>query len=69
MSGPNFSLSNGGLIPCLEANIKYAFNAAKKIQHDGIKSLAPKVEAVDDFQQYKDSLMSDLVFSGPCVSW
>ncbi|KAL6228666.1 hypothetical protein BDW75DRAFT_250991 [Aspergillus navahoensis] len=69
MSGPNFPLSNGGLIPCLEANIKYAFAAAKKIQYEGIKSLAPKQEAVDDFQQYKDSLMKDLVWTGPCVSW
>ncbi|KAH7082312.1 hypothetical protein FB567DRAFT_562120 [Paraphoma chrysanthemicola] len=69
MSGPNFALSNGTLIPCLEANIKYAFSAVKKIQHDSIKSLAPKREAVDDFQQYKDSLMNDLVWTGSCVSW
>ncbi|KAF2846858.1 FAD/NAD(P)-binding domain-containing protein [Plenodomus tracheiphilus IPT5] len=69
MSGPNFSVSNGGLIPCLEANVRYAFAVAKKIQREGIKSLAPKQEAVDDFQQYKDAIMENLVWSGNCVSW
>ncbi|CAN9370536.1 unnamed protein product [Alternaria alternata] len=69
MSGPNFPLSNGGLIPCLETNVRYAFAAAKKIQYEGIKSLAPKPEAVHEFQQYKDSLMKDLVWTGACVSW
>ncbi|RYO45719.1 hypothetical protein AA0113_g10335 [Alternaria arborescens] len=69
MSGPNFPLGNGGLIPCLETNVRYAFAAAKKIQYEGIKSLAPKPEAVHEFQQYKDSLMKDLVWTGACVSW
>jgi len=69
MSGPNFPLSNGGLITCLETNVRYAFAAAKKIQYEGIKSLAPKPEAVHEFQQYKDSLMKDLVWTGACVSW
>lgn len=68
-SGPNFPVGNGSLIPCLEANIRYAFAAANKIRHEGIQSLAPKQSAVDDFQEYKDSLMEDLVWSGSCVSW
>jgi hypothetical protein len=69
MSGPNFAVSNGSLIPCLEVNLKYAYAAAKKIQHEGIKSLAPKQAAVNDFQEYKDSVMKDLVWSGSCASW
>ncbi len=69
MSGPNFPLANGCLIPCLEINIKYAFAAAKKMQYEGIKSLSPKQDAVDDFQEYKESLMKDLVWTGSCVSW
>ncbi|EXJ84595.1 hypothetical protein A1O3_05265 [Capronia epimyces CBS 606.96] len=69
MSGPNFPLANGCLLPCLEANLRYAFAAAQKLQTDGIKSLAPKQAAVDDFQEYKDSLMKDLVWTGSCVSW
>jgi cation diffusion facilitator CzcD-associated flavoprotein CzcO len=69
MSGPNFPLANGCLIPCLETNIKFAFAAAKKIQYDGIKWLSPKQEAVDDYQEYKDSIMEDLVWTGSCSSW
>lgn len=69
MSGPNFPVANGEVIPCLEQNIRYAFSAAKKIQYEGIKSLAPKQEAVDDFQQYKDALMENLVWTGSCTSW
>jgi hypothetical protein len=69
MSGPNFPMANGCLIPCLENNIKYAFKAAKKIQYDSIKSLWPKQEAVDDYQEYKDSMMEDLVWTGSCSSW
>ncbi|KAK5688277.1 hypothetical protein LTS10_000255 [Elasticomyces elasticus] len=69
MSGPNFPLANGCLIPCLETNIKFAFAAAKKIQYDGIKWLSPKQAAVDDYQEYKDSIMEDLVWTGSCASW
>ncbi|KAL1797157.1 hypothetical protein ACET3X_003763 [Alternaria dauci] len=69
MTGPNFTISNGPVIACIEANVRYAFAAAKKIQYEGIKSLSPKPGAVHDFQQYKDSLMKDLVWTGNCTSW
>lgn len=69
ISGPNFPLANGCLLPCLEQNVRYAFEAVRKIQHDGIQSIVPKTEAIDDFQEYKDSLMNDLVWSDHCVSW
>jgi hypothetical protein len=69
MSGPNFPLANGGLFPCLENNIKYAFQVAKKLCYEGIKCLAPKQAAVDDYQEYKDCLMAELVWTGSCASW
>ncbi len=69
ISGPNFPLANGCLIPCLEQNIKYAFQAARKLQHDGIKRLVPNLSAINDFQDYKDSMMEELVWSDSCVSW
>jgi len=68
-SGPNFPLANGALVPCLERCVHYAFDAVIKIQTQNIKSLSPKPEAVDDFQDYKDTLMEDLVWSSPCRSW
>ena len=69
MSGPNFPVGNGSLIPCLEMSIKYAYQVVKKMQSEGIKSLSPRQEAVDDFQEYKDSVMEEMVWSGSCVSW
>lgn len=69
ISGPDFPLANGALIPYLETNIKYAFAAVRKIAYDGIRSLAPMPSVVHDFQEYKDSLMGDLVWSGSCSSW
>ncbi|KIW94684.1 uncharacterized protein Z519_04661 [Cladophialophora bantiana CBS 173.52] len=68
-SGPNFPLANGALIPCLERCVHYAFDAAIKLQSQNIKAMSPLPEAVDDFQEYKDELMKDLVWSSPCRSW
>jgi hypothetical protein len=68
-SGPNFPLANGCLIPCLEMCVTYAFRAASKIQTEGIKYLCPQPEAVDDFQDHKDVLMKDLVWTSDCRSW
>jgi hypothetical protein len=53
----------------LESNIKYAFAAVKKLQHDSVKAIVPKPQAIQDFQEYKDSLMEDLVWTDSCVSW
>jgi hypothetical protein len=68
-SGPNFPLANGSLVPCLERCVLYAFEAASKISREGIKSLTPKKGAVDEFQEHKDSVMKDLVWTSPCRSW
>lgn len=68
-SGPNFPLANGTLIPCLERCVNYAFDAAIKIQTQNIKAMSPLAQAVDDFQEFKDTLMQELVWSSPCRSW
>lgn len=67
--GPNFPLANGTLIPCLEKCLEYAFTAVEKIQRTGVKSLHPKAEAVDEFQEHKDALMEALVWTSGCRSW
>ena len=68
-SGPNFPLANGCLIPCLERCVHYAFDAVEKIRTQNIKSLSPSTAAVNDFQEHKDSLMKDLVWTSECRSW
>jgi hypothetical protein len=67
--GPNFPIANGSVIPSLEATLRYAFEAVRKIQRQNIKSLHPFPAAVEDFQQYKDSIMSDTVWTSSCTSW
>jgi hypothetical protein len=49
--------------------VTYAFRAASKIQTEGIKYMCPHPEAVDDFQDHKDILMKDLVWTSDCRSW
>ncbi|RFU82007.1 fad nadp-binding domain-containing [Trichoderma arundinaceum] len=68
-TGPNFPLSNGSLIACLEETLKYAFKAVDKIQSQGVKSLSPTRAAVDDFQEHKDAMMEQLVWTSSCRSW
>ncbi|OAL40668.1 hypothetical protein AYO20_00404 [Fonsecaea nubica] len=68
-SGPNFPLAQGTLIPCLERTINYAYDAVLKLQRQGIKSLSPKPEAVQEFLEHKDAVMRDLAWSSGCRSW
>ncbi|KAH9213911.1 hypothetical protein DL95DRAFT_409861 [Leptodontidium sp. 2 PMI_412] len=69
VTGPNFPLANGTVVPCMETTLKYAFEAVRLIQTEGIKSMSPKEEAVEDFQVYKDTLMREFVWTSSCRSW
>lgn len=68
-TGPNFPLANGSLVACLEHTLKYAFRAVEKIQTQGVKSVSPTREAVNDFQEHKDAIMEKMVWTSPCRSW
>ncbi|KAK0757040.1 hypothetical protein N5P37_010566 [Trichoderma harzianum] len=68
-TGPNFPLANGSLVACLEQTLKYAFRAVEKIQTQGVKSVSPTREAVNDFQEHKDAIMEKMVWTSPCRSW
>ncbi|KAL7943775.1 hypothetical protein V8C42DRAFT_100833 [Trichoderma barbatum] len=68
-TGPNFPLANGSLLFSLEQTVRYALRAVEKIQTQGVKSLSPTQAAVDDFQEHKDALMEQLVWTSSCRSW
>ncbi|KAH0523187.1 hypothetical protein TsFJ059_008230 [Trichoderma semiorbis] len=68
-TGPNFPLANGALVACLEHTLKYAFRAVEKIQTQGVKSVSPTREAVNDFQEHKDAIMEKMVWTSLCRSW
>ncbi|KAJ9623816.1 hypothetical protein H2204_011002 [Knufia peltigerae] len=69
IGGPNFTLANGVFLICLETTFKYVFQAIEKIQQEGIKSVVPKREAMNDFLEHKDSIMNDMVWTSTCRSW
>ncbi|KAL4807424.1 hypothetical protein BDV18DRAFT_168298 [Aspergillus unguis] len=69
ISGPNFTLANGVFIPSVEKIVHHIFAIASKMQTEGLKAVSPTQEAVDDFQEHKDALMKDLVWTSGCRSW
>ncbi|CAK7207280.1 hypothetical protein SEUCBS139899_010090 [Sporothrix eucalyptigena] len=68
-SGPNSPSAHGTLIGCLETYIHYAFAAVEKLMTENVKKLSPQQAAVDDFQQHKDEIVKDLVWTSGCRSW
>ncbi|CAK7217886.1 hypothetical protein SCUCBS95973_003299 [Sporothrix curviconia] len=68
-SGPNSPSAHGTLIGCLETYIHYAFAAVDKLMTENVKKLAPQQAAVDDFQEHKDDIVKDLVWTSGCRSW
>lgn len=50
--GPNSAVGAGSLLIILEKQVDYAVEATLKIQRERLKSMDPKKEAVDDFDEY-----------------
>ncbi|RFU27187.1 hypothetical protein B7463_g9146, partial [Scytalidium lignicola] len=67
--GPNTPISNGSLMPAIEAQLEFALGFAKKIQTQGVKSVVVSQEATTEFNDHKDAVMELLTFSGNCNSW
>ncbi|KAK3900346.1 hypothetical protein C8A05DRAFT_36022 [Staphylotrichum tortipilum] len=67
--GPNTPISNGSLMPSIEAQLDFALSFVDKIQKQGVKSVVVSREANNEFNDYKDAVMDLLTFSGNCNSW
>jgi hypothetical protein len=67
--GPNTPISNGSLMPSIEAQLDFALFFLDKVQRQGVKSVVVNQEATTEFNDYKDSVMDLLTFSGNCNSW
>ena len=67
--GPNTPISNGSLMPSIEAQLEFALCFMEKIQRQGVKSVVVSQEANKDFNDHKDAVMELLTFSGNCNSW
>lgn len=68
-TGPAAPAAHGTFIPCIEAYLTYIFAIAQRLMTENIKSLSPKMEAVNDFQEHKDNIVQDLVWTSTCRSW
>lgn len=67
--GPNTPISNGSLMPSIEAQVEFALSFVDKIQRQAVKSAVVTREANTEFNDYKDAVMETLTFSGNCNSW
>lgn len=67
--GPNTPISNGSLMPSIEAQLEFALSFVDQIQTQGVKSVVVSRQATTEFNDYKDAVMELLTFSGNCNSW
>ncbi|KAF2708013.1 FAD/NAD(P)-binding domain-containing protein [Pleomassaria siparia CBS 279.74] len=67
--GPGATWSNGTLIPSIETTIEYSIKCMKKMQTEGIKSMAVKQEALDEIYAHFDTYHQNTVWTEECRSW
>lgn len=60
---------HGTYIACIEAYLENVFKITERLMTENIKSVTPKQEAVDDFQEHKDTIAKDLSWTSTCRSW
>ncbi|KAK6386901.1 hypothetical protein LTS17_000165 [Exophiala oligosperma] len=67
--GPNSPIANGSLISGVETEINYAFKCIVKMQTENVSSMEPTEEAMQDFIEYRNAIMKEMVWSSTCRSW
>ncbi|BDD61661.1 hypothetical protein MAP00_006699 [Monascus purpureus] len=67
--GPNAALGEGNLLLLVEKSIDYFTECLKKMQRDNIRSMSPRLEAVQRFTKHCDQYFSRTVFNMKCRSW
>ena len=67
--GPGATWSNGTLLPSIETTIEYSVKCMRKMQHEGIKSMAVQQEALDEIYAHFDEFHKNTVWQEECRSW
>lgn len=57
------------MLPSIETTIEYAVKMMRKIQHENIRSISVKQEALDDIYAHFDEFHKTTVFQEECRSW
>ncbi|KAF4990498.1 hypothetical protein FGRMN_8429 [Fusarium graminum] len=60
---------NGSAYPGIERTSDYIIRVLSRLQKDRLKSVCVKQSAQDNFNQWVQSRMQEMVWSGPCSSW
>lgn len=56
-------------MPSIETTVEYAIKTMKKIQHENIRSLDVKQDALDEVYAHLDKYHETTVFKEECRSW
>jgi hypothetical protein len=67
--GPNTPISNGSLMPAIDAQLAFALHFIRRLQTQGVRSATVSQAATHEFNLHKDAVMDLLTFSGSCNSW
>ena len=67
--GPGATWSNGTLLPSIETTIEYSVKMIRKMQHEAIKCMDVKQEALDDIYAHFDEFHKTTVWQEECRSW
>ncbi|KAL6849718.1 hypothetical protein ACO1O0_009261 [Amphichorda felina] len=67
--GPGATWSSGTLLPSIETTVEYSVKMMRKIQHDNIRSIAVKQDALNEIYTHFDEFHKTTVFQEECRSW
>lgn len=67
--GPNAPIGHGSVLPIIEHATKYIINTLKKVQVQGIQTIAPSGSAIRDLNIHITEFMKRTAWSTACRSW
>lgn len=69
INGPNSAVGSGDLVVLFQTEVDYAIKCCQKLRSQSYKSMQPKKEAVNEFQQYSQTYFRQTVFGTRCRTW
>jgi cation diffusion facilitator CzcD-associated flavoprotein CzcO len=69
VNGPNSAVGSGDLVVLFQTEVDYAIKCCQKLRKQSYKSMQPRKEAVDDFQEYAQTYFKQTVFGTRCRTW
>ncbi|KAK5087236.1 hypothetical protein LTR05_004407 [Lithohypha guttulata] len=67
--GPNAVIAHGSLIEAFNWTADYMVKWLRKMATEGLKSVTPKQDAIDEFVAYGEAVHQSLVWTDNCSSW